>query len=109
MIKPNDGNSAPKAQIEENDEKIESDCQQGQVSDCIPPAAQSDPEEQVEERSSDVEIEEGEIPFIDEKDGILEDSPDIEGMMEIVEEAPLAVDDTKSTEQIQEKNTKEDA
>ena len=101
------GKSAPEVQIEENDVKMESDSQQEEVPDCVSPPAHSGPDNQAEERNSDVEIEEGEIPFIDEKDGILEDSPDIEGMMEIVEEAPLAVDDTKSTDQIEE-NTKEE-
>ena len=104
----NDGKSAPEIQIEENDVQIESACQQEnqeEVSDCISPPVPAGPDEQAEERNSDVEIEEGEIPFIDEKDGILEDS-----LMESIEEAPLAVDDTKSTEQIEEKETaQEDA
>ena len=107
LIRLHDEKSAPEVQIAENDVKIDSECQQEEVSDCISPPALPGPEEQAEERNSDVEIEEGEIPFIDEKDGILEDPLDIEGMMESVEEAPLAVDDTKSTEQIEE-NTEEE-
>ena len=59
-------------------------------------------EEQTEEKNSDVEMEEGEIPFIDEKDGMLEEPLDIDGMIVSVEEAPLAVDDTKTPEQIEE-------
>ena len=88
---------APTTQIKELDTQI------GVQDDSLDSASvPSFPEDQTEEKNSDVEMEEGEIPFIDEKNGILEDPLDIDGMNVCVEDAPLAVDDTKTSDPIEE-------